>query len=603
MSLSTQPSAAKAERVGSAPIELTTDLTAASVLAIVGCVATILYFFQLGQAPFLDPPEGLHANIAQEMNSRGDWVTPHINGVPYFDKPPLVYWLMGAGFGLLGPTEWAARAWSALFAVATALLTAWLGMRIGSKRLGLIAGLIVALNIELFVFGRLVKQDMSFIFFILLSFACFILYYQDGIRAALIGCYASLGVTVLAKDILGVIGPLAVFALFLILTRERHVSTRWLSWTGLATFTAIAFPWYLLMEIENPGFLWYTFVDKHVLNFFYQRVFPDEDIPLTSLEFLAVTALGFLPWSLMLPFGLMSAFSRPLGTKEANIWFLLALWVAAVLLLFTISGFKLPHYGLPAFGAMALLVAKVWDDALAKKPGASSVQVLLAPALVIVAVLGTAFFLGWQGMLGGVKAALLPVVDLTTRNLADQGIEASLIPTHLLKPYLAVAAMSCWFGCIGLAVAMKQRHAWAGLGVLLGITAIFLVVTADAFVEFAKGRTANALVATLKNTATDEDLIIHEGPLENSASLILALNRRVKIVNGKRSNLAFGSTFLEAKDVFWSESKLKQAWGGSDRVFVVSVINPAESIVKRLPSNHVHFIKQSGRSRLYSNTP
>ncbi len=603
MNLRAHTSTAKAERVGSVPIELPGELTAASVLAIVGCVAIILYFFQLGQAPFLDPPEGLHANIAQEMNSSGEWLTPHMNGVRYFDKPPLLYWLMGGSFSLLGTSEWAARGWSALFAVATALLTAWLGMRIGTKRRGLIAGLILAVNFEFFVFGRLVKQDMLFIFFILLSFACFIVFYQDGVRAALIGCYASLGATVLAKDILGVIGPVAVFVLFFVLTRERDVAARWFSWAGLAAFAAIAFPWYLLMEIKNPGFLWYTFVDKHLLNFFYQRVFPDEDIPLSSLEFLGVTALGFLPWSLMLPFGLASAFGRPFGTKEANIWFLLGLWVGAVLILFTVSEFKLPHYGLPAFPAMALLVAKVWEDVLARKAGASPVQPLLAPALVIVAGVGAVFFLGWQGMLDGAKAALLPVADVTTRNLASQGIEVPLIPTQVLKPYLAVVALSCWFGCIGLAVAIKQRHAWAGLGVLLTVTAMFLMVTADAFVEFAKSRTATAVVAALKDTATDDDLIIHEGPLENSGSLVLALNRRVIIVNGHRSNLAFGSTFPEAKDVFWAEEGLTEAWIGADRIFLVSVINPEESIVNRLPIERVHFIEKSGRTRLYSNRP
>ncbi len=603
MNLRIQTPAAKAERVGSVSIELPGELTAASVLAIVGCIVILLYFFQLGQAPFVDPPEGLHANIAQEMNAKGDWLTPHMNGVRYFDKPPLLYWLMGGSFGLMGTSEWAARGWSALFAVATALLTAWLGMRIGSKRLGLIAGLIVAVNFEFFVFGRLVKQDILFIFFILLSFAFFIVYYQDGIRTALIGCYASLGATVLAKDILGVIGPVVVFILFLVLIRERNLSARWLSWAGLAAFAVIAFPWYLLMELKNPGFLWYTVVDKHVLNFFYHRVFPDEDIPLTSLEFLAVTAVGFLPWSLMLPFALTSAFSRPLGTKEANIWFLLALWVGAVLLLFTISEFKLPHYGLPAFPAMALLVAKVWDDALARKPAASSVHSLLAPGLAIVGMVGAVFFLGWQGMLDGAQAALLPVADVTTRNLADQGIEAPLIPSHLLKPYLAVAAMSCWFGCIGLAVAMKQRHAGAGLGVLFGVTAMLLLVTADGFVHFAKGRASTAAVAAMKDKLMPKDLVIHEGPLENSGSLVLALNRQVAIVNGHRSNLAFGSTFPEAKHVFWSEEKLKQAWTGSDRIFLVSVINPGKSVVNMLPTEHVHFIETSGRTRLYSNRP
>src|SRR5574337_2013007 len=144
----------------------------------VALAAAALFFMSLGQAPFVDPSEGMHAEIAREMARGGDWVTLHFDGVRYFDKPPLLYWLMAAGFRLVGPSEWAARFWSALAAFGAVLLTARLGTLLGSARPGLVAGLVLAANLEFFLPARTVKPELLFVFFILAAFAGFILAYR-----------------------------------------------------------------------------------------------------------------------------------------------------------------------------------------------------------------------------------------------------------------------------------------------------------------------------------------------------------------------------------------------------------------------------------------
>jgi 4-amino-4-deoxy-L-arabinose transferase-like glycosyltransferase len=229
-------------------------------------VTAALYFGRLGQVPLVDASEGFHIAIAWEMVARGDWITPHFDGVRYFDKPPLLYWLMAAAFQLVGRSEWSARFWLALAVVGTATLVAWLGTRLGSERLGLIAGLMVAANMEVFLFGRLAKPDLLFVFFILLAFAGFIVAYQSASRRALLVCYASLGAAVMAKDLLGALGPLAAFALFFVLTRERFKTSWWMPWAGVALLLVLAVPWHAVMEWRNPGFLWYMVVDNHILN-------------------------------------------------------------------------------------------------------------------------------------------------------------------------------------------------------------------------------------------------------------------------------------------------------------------------------------------------
>jgi 4-amino-4-deoxy-L-arabinose transferase-like glycosyltransferase len=566
-------------------------------------VAAALYLIRLGQAPFVDPPEGLHAAIAQEMVVEGDWITPHFNGVRYFDKPPLLYWLMAAGFRLVGPTPAAARFWSAVAAIGTALLTAWLGIRLGSARLGLVAGLIVAANLEIFLFGRFVKPDLVFVFCILVAYTGFILAYQTSARRALFLFYGALGAAILTKDVLGAAGPAVVVALFFLVTRERGGAARWMPWTGLGLLALIGIPWYLAMERRNPGFLWYTIVDNHLLNFTRQRVFPDEDVPLTAAEFLGVTAIGFFPWSLALPWALLRVFRRPWGVSGERVWLLLGLWSGVVLAFFTLSPFKLPHYGLPAFPAMALLVAKVWDDTLDGRPDAPSPRTLLVPPLVVLMALTVFAASVWRGEVR-LPSGTLSLADVYARNLGAQGQSAPFIPYADLQPLMGTLAMIFGLGSLGLGIAVLRALPRVGLGVLLGVMVAFLPVSVEGITLFAKHRSAAPIILVLKRTAGPDDLVVHEGALENSGSLVLAfVGRPLKIADGRESNLAFGATFPEVQGTFWDRRRLREAWMGPRRVFLVSVREPDRSLVRDLPREKVHRLMASGGRWLYTNRP
>jgi len=573
------------------------------VLLGVGLVAAALFLIFLGNAPFLDPPEGIHAQIAWEMLRHGDWITPHLDGVPYFDKPPLLYWLMAASFALLGPTEWAARIWSALASVAVAMLTARLGMALGSPRLGLLAGLMVAANLEVFLFGRMVKPDLLFVALILLAFVGFVQAYAgEGGRRGLWLFYAGLGLAMLAKDILGAIGPLMAVALFFYLTRESRAWPRWVPWSGVALLMVIAVPWYALAEIHNRGFLWYTIVDNHLLNVARQRVFPDEDVPLSGLEFLGVTAAGFFPWVLALPAAVWRVFRRPWDSAEARLWMLLGLWTVGVIGFFTFSPFKLPHYGLPAFPAMALLVARQWDEALEGGPGAPSARALLLPPLVVLVALALVSLLAWRGTLA-LGPGALSAVDVSTRNLAAQGQQASVDFLGQFRPLIGKLALIFGLGAAGVAAALWRRSPLVGVGALLAVMVAFLPVSVEGLSVFAKGRSVRPMTDAILLRLGPEDILAHEGAIENSASALISLNRQLKIVNGVKSNLAFGSTFPEARGVFWDGPALAEAWRGPRRAFLLSTVRPYRSVMRDLPPGQVHLLRAGGGRWLYSNRP
>ena len=559
----------------------------------------LMYLLGLGVAPFLDPPEGVHTTIAQTMRQTGDWLTLRVNGVRYFDKPPLMYWLMAASFALTGPTEGGGRVWPALSAIGVAAVTGRIGVMLGGPRVGLLAGLIVAANLGTFVVGREVKPDLPFILFITLAHAGFIVAYRGGGRRGLVLFYASLGLATVTKDLLGAVGPLAVVALFLWLTRERPYSA-WAPWWGVAILAVIALPWYLVTELRNEGFLWYTIVDNHVLNFARLRVFPDEDVPLGSLQFLAVTALAFLPWTLTVPWALRRALRPPWETADARLWALLALWAVTVVGFFAASPFKLPHYALPAFPALALLAARAWDDCIEALPGAASPRALMVPVLGLFAIFTVVLATAALGRLP-TPAGVLENVDVAARNLAARGQAAAGPPLEAYAPALGKGAFIFGAATVAMAVAVWRQWPAAGVGIALAAMIAFLPAAGEGMAQFARGRAVRPIAEALARRLGPADWIVHEGPLENSGALLLTVDRPVYVVEGLQSNLAFGATFPEARRLFWSAARLQQTWAAPGRCFLVSTVDPDRSVVSTL--RPAHLLARAGGRSLYSNKP
>lgn len=564
----------------------------------VAVVAAALYFTGLGDAPFLDPPEGMHTEVARGMVAGGDFLTPRLNGVRYLDKPPLLYWLLALPLTLGGPTPGAARIWSALSGAACAGLTAWIGVLLGGPRVGLLAGLIVTANLGVFVYARLVKADALFLLCLTLAWAGFAAAYLGrGGRRGLAVFYAGLGLAVLAKDLLGAVGPLLAVGLFLALTRERPLGP-WVPAWGLGLLAAVGLPWYLLVEARNPGFLWYTVVDNHLLNVVRQRVFPDEDVPLTALEFVAVTAAAFLPWAPAVPWALARALRGPRRDARDRLGVLLALWALLVLGFFTLAPFKLPHYGLPVFPALALLVARVWDETITAEPAAPGARTLLAPLVVVFAGAAVVAALVRLGALRPFDRALA-AVDVATRNAAARGALPDASAVAVFQPVLAWTAAIFAVAAVGVAVALWLRQAELGVAVAVAAMLAFLPVAGRGMAEFARSRSATPVITTLLAQARPGDLVVHEGPLENTASLLLAWRRPVVVVDGLRSNLAFGATFAEARDTFWDAAELEAAWRRPGRHFLVSTVGPERSVVRRLPPGSVRLLVEAGGRRLY----
>jgi hypothetical protein len=152
-----------------------------------------------------------------------------------------------------------------------------------------------------------------------------------------------------------------------------------------------------------------------------------------------------------------------------------------------------------------------------------------------------------------------------------------------------------------MAIAVTRRWPAVGVGVALAAMIAFLPMAGEGMTQFARSRSIRPIADALRERRAPAERVIHEGALENSASLLLRMPGPIALVHGRQSSLAFGATFPEAHDIFWDPPRVEAAWAGSERCFLVSAVAPSRSVVKALAP--VHLITQAGGRWLYSNRP
>jgi hypothetical protein len=553
----------------------------------------------LGRAPFDDPGEGQHAEIAREAWASGDVFDLRLNGVRYFDKPPLLYWLIALDFRVWGVSEWAARLPSVLGATAAVAATALLGARLLNPTAGLLAGAALSSCALFLVFGRYVRPETLFVAAIQLGLTGLLLGLRGeggaaSKRWAVCGC-ASLGVAALVKDPLGLVAPLAAIAAALALCGRLRPLRNWLPPTGVTLLLVLGLGWYAWAALRHPGFLWYTVMDNHILNAAGIRHFPDEDVPLATVEFLAVSALGAFPWIVAAAGAVASLLRRRAWRNpEEAPWIALAIWVLGLWVLFSVSAFKLPHYALPAYPAIALLAARWWTE------DASSGRTPAVVHLMLFAPLAAALGLIAAGDGRAFVDAVFSATDVYTRKEAAGAQASPLPPWSALQPLVARTALILAAGAVALAIcAWRRAGRWTGA--VVAATMLALMPSALRALELvASGRAVSGMAADVRRLAAPDTVVVHEGPIENSGALELYSGRRPVLVEARRSVLGMGATFPDAAGVFWTKEGLREAWMSGRQVLLVTPRDPGHSVVAALPPDRVKLLRVDNGRWLYA---
>jgi 4-amino-4-deoxy-L-arabinose transferase-like glycosyltransferase len=562
----------------------------AAALAVVA--AAPFFLLGLGAAPFDDPGEGMHAEIARELLRSGPTLPLTLNGVPYLDKPPLLYALLAGAFSVAGPCEAPARAVSAAAALVTIAATAWLGARLLGGRSGLVAGLALSTSLGFFVYGRYVRPETLLLATLAVGFALALSGLVESSRWRVIAGLAVFGLAALAKDPLAALGPPLAIGLALALGGRARPLDRWLPWPGVILGLVLAFGWWAMAEYSTRGFAWYTVVDNHILNVARARHFPDEDIPLGAGEFLAVAALGIVPWIVPAMASIVRLARRRAWREPEELpWVALVLWAAGVLGLTALSPFRLPHYGLPAYPALALLAARGWNEV-----GSRSLALLHAALFGALAVAAT---LAWTTDGSAFMTSVLGATDVATRKMSALGAPPPLPPWSAFRPLVGAAALTLAAGAVALAVTAAIGARMVAPYATVATLLLLLPSAASALGLVAAHRSVKPIAELIARHAGPPDIVVHEGPIENSGALEWYSGRRPVIVDGRRSVLGFGATRPEAAATFWDAARLELAWRGSRRVWAVTGRPPEQSLVAPLPG--ARLVAATGGRSLYVN--
>ena len=377
------------------------------LLAIVfGCLYLALTHFR----PLGNPDEGRYAEIPREMLASGDWVNPRLNGLLYFEKPPLLYWLTAASIRVLGFNEHALRLWPALFGLIGILMTYGTARRLYGRTAGLFSAIVLGTCLLWFGISQMLILDGAVSTCMTAALFCFLLAFREppGKRRfwLLMGFYLAMALATLTKGLIGFLIPGAILFLWILLLKQWKQLRNVHLLVGVLVFLAVAVPWHVLAALGNPsteasagllsdkrdgqGFFWFYFVHEHFLRYFTSSANRGEPF----WFFLVIAPLGFFPWVAFLPQAIRHEVRNGWrGFREHPEVLLFLIWVVFVIAFFSISQSKLVPYILPIYPALAILTGRYLADAW-NRPAKISLRGGLISYGVIAILLGLACPIG-----------------------------------------------------------------------------------------------------------------------------------------------------------------------------------------------------------------
>lgn len=348
-----------------------------SWLVMAGLWAVLLVLAAL--RPLAVPDEGRYGEIGRWMLQSGDWLTPRSNGIPFFHKPPLLYWLEAMSLAVFGSNAWAVRLVPALHAALMLVALYLSARRIAGEAVARRAAIMLGTSLTFLVGGQYVNHDMMVAAWIGVAIWCFGLAFlghdKPDVALARWG-FVACALGVLSKGLIGFVLPGLVLFLWLLWTRrlKKVVHLPWLS--GLGLFALIVVPWFALVQQKYPGFLRYMFWHQQFERYTAQTF----NNPQPGWFYLLAIVLLLFPWVfLALSRMTLPRFRGPTPTVAAGgstiheglslCW----IWVIAITVFFSIPSSKLLGYILPVVPAVALLAAVGWERRIAHRKHASRI--------------------------------------------------------------------------------------------------------------------------------------------------------------------------------------------------------------------------------------
>lgn len=538
--------------------------------------------WRLGSAPLNNPDEGRYAEVPREMVASGDWTMPQLNAVPYFEKPPFVYWIIAASERFIGPGEWSLRLTPALFALGGILAAYAAVRRLYGRDAGFWAAIVLGTSLLYAALGRILLLDMPVSVLMSLTLFCFILGVESppgpGRRWFFYGLYASAALATLTKGLMGFLLTGAVMFLWLLVFNQwKRLLPMYLP-SGLALFFVIAAPWHFMAAARNPGWAHFYFIHEH-LERYTQAEGHGRYQPWWF--FIPVLLLGLFPWTGFLVAALrdtvLGGWAR--RRENATAWFFVT-WAGFMFAFFSASQSKLITYILPVFAPLAVLIGRWLGSVLVLDEGFGRLKA------------GLRVF----GFLCGLIAAALCVVVL------KPGIIRDPLQAAQLRPYAyALAALLC---AGGLRALVPTSSEGVGRGrsaaVSVAATAALMIAVLSYAAPIIDQRSTRDIAQVARSVVRPGDRVYHYHAFFHDFTYYTG--QPVGLVNYQDE---LELQFLDPKERarrFIDDAAFRKEWAGTGRVFAVARIRDAAALFAD-PDFHYHLVATGPHHYLFSNQP
>jgi 4-amino-4-deoxy-L-arabinose transferase-like glycosyltransferase len=381
--------------------------SASAKYAILFFACVLFHILGTWSLPLIDRDEPRFAEASREMIERGNYIVPYFNNQLRLDKPPLTYWAQVASYHIFGENDFAARFPSAIAAALTAVLIFGWGRRIGGEKLGWWTAIIFTLSLQTFVHAKAAVADMWLVLFLTLAnWAGFELFQRQTLnqgaavsrppwaicRSPFLVFYLALALGFLAKGPIAWTPLLAVAGL-IIYTQDWQMLRRFKFAVGVTLMLGVVALWGIPALIQTRGEFFRVGIGRHVVSRSFMTLEGHGASSLGMyallLPFYFVTVfISFFPWSIKLPWLIRKLWRREkagvsdVGRSGILIDTYLLTGIAIIFVIFTLVSTKLPHYTLPAFPLLALLLARHWQPAVAETSHFSFARIAIAAACV-----------------------------------------------------------------------------------------------------------------------------------------------------------------------------------------------------------------------------
>ena len=578
-----------------------------------------IFAASLWTPPLLDDADATHAQAAQTMARTGDWVTLHVDGIRYLEKPPLPYWLAAISLKLFRPGTFAIHLPIALAVLGLALLGYGWSRRVFDSQTALYTGIFTLTSAGVFLFTRVFIPEVLLSLFLCLGLFSLLRALDTGSHRHAYTLWVALAFAVLTKGLIAIVFLSGVAMLYLTLTGQWKAWRRLRPFSGLLLFLLIAAPWHILAGLRNTGganghgFFWFYFINEHFLRFLGRRI-PRDYNKLPGYLYWSLHIVWLFPWSLFAPVALIEAWRRRrrlfAATSETQRTVLLLTLYSGLILLFFALSTNQEYYTFPVYLPLLMLLAAALVQAEKKPDRALGRAVTSAHAAFTVIGLAIAIALGF-GLWTSRHLAFVPDIGdlLAHRGVGDYTLSMShffdltgpsfaalRLPASLAAIAFALGPVSAWL------LRSRRKHLAATLTVAL-TAATFLVAAHIALVRFSPMLSSHDFAERIQNLERDGNIspsnqVLLYGDQAYGSSIPFYLGRQVSLVDGRSTSMLFGSTFADAPSIFLTHEQLFAQWGSGPRKLLFVPAERRDEVDHLLGKRQIVLDETSGKALL-----